>query len=221
MDPVRFDTLTKSVSAPGTRRALLWLLAALPLGVMLAPFLSVEEVEAKRPVKHVQHRAHRHQQRRQQRRGRHHHESTQHHNPGQHKDNPTHHHKGKQPTNLCQGKADRDCCGASGNWCQAGVCVAATATVAECGGRCDCDDTCSASPIRVSIPICGQPVNCPACDSGCEAAGCLKSDHLDPGPAGPAYYCVGDPVGACTVTCSSADLYCIAAHCHPICLGTG
>jgi hypothetical protein len=36
MDPVRFDTLVKSLSTPGTRRGLVRLLAGLPLGVMLA-----------------------------------------------------------------------------------------------------------------------------------------------------------------------------------------
>jgi len=38
MDPVRFDTLVKSLSTPGTRRAVVRLLAALPLAGALAMF---------------------------------------------------------------------------------------------------------------------------------------------------------------------------------------
>ena len=48
MDPVRFDTLTKSLSTPGTRRGIVLLIAALPLAGSLTGLLAAEATAAKR-----------------------------------------------------------------------------------------------------------------------------------------------------------------------------
>ena len=48
MDPVRFDTLAKSLSRTGTRRALLRLLAAVPVAGGLLPLLAQEPAAAKK-----------------------------------------------------------------------------------------------------------------------------------------------------------------------------
>jgi hypothetical protein len=79
---------------------------------------------------------------------------------------------------------DEDCCGipGGGTWCQSGQCVTATATLADCGGRCD----------GGSVAICGQPAACPAC-SACSCTQGLGSTCL--GSLGTGAYCVGDPSG--------------------------
>ena len=94
MDPRRFDSPVTSLSCSGSRRGLLRLLAALPLGVMLAAFLE-EEVDAELPIDRLLRRAHHHQlrqarHRRRQRRVRHRRRQRRAHRhvPGQHKDNP-------------------------------------------------------------------------------------------------------------------------------------
>lgn len=59
---------------------------------------------------------------------------------------------------------ERTCCGPanSGMRCQAGACAAATATLAECQGRCD----------GGSVDICGRAAACPSC-SACSHPGCF------------------------------------------------
>lgn len=64
MDPQRFDTLVKSLSGSGTRRGIVRLLAALPLGVTLTTVLGQEEADAERPLDRVRRRAQNRQQRR-------------------------------------------------------------------------------------------------------------------------------------------------------------
>jgi hypothetical protein len=47
MDPVRFDTLVKSLPSAGTRRSLLRLLAAVPMAAGLLPLLAPEEAQGR------------------------------------------------------------------------------------------------------------------------------------------------------------------------------
>jgi len=78
MDPVHFDSLTKTLSASGTRRGFVRLLAALPLGMMLVSVFG-DEPDAL-AIDDDYGSSYRHHRRVARHR----------HNPGQHKDNPTH-----------------------------------------------------------------------------------------------------------------------------------
>ena len=98
MDPTAFDALARSFHAAGSRRRLLRLLAALPLGVTLtiglgdAPDATADAGD------------HGSSHRRQRRKARHRH------NPDQHKDNPTHQRKSCKPKSnaqTCAGKCGR------------------------------------------------------------------------------------------------------------------
>jgi hypothetical protein len=55
MDESRFDTLARAIATSGTRRRLVTLLAALPLGAALAT-LSEDEAAAQRLIDRVQQR---------------------------------------------------------------------------------------------------------------------------------------------------------------------
>jgi hypothetical protein len=94
MDGRRFDTQVNALSGSGSRRDLLRLLAALPLGLTLAAFIE-DEADAERPIDRLLRRAHHHQlrqarhRRRQRRvRRRRRQRRANRHDPGQHKDNP-------------------------------------------------------------------------------------------------------------------------------------
>jgi hypothetical protein len=104
--------------------------------------------------------------------------------------------------------AETACC-PSGGQCVAGSCGAPEATLADCGGRCDCDESCSGSPIPANVELCGQTVACPPCDPACEEAGCPSATMLD-GPYGQAVYCNDGGTG--TGGCSSCPA---GTYCHP------
>jgi hypothetical protein len=55
MDPIAFDTLTRAIARTGTRRRLVALLAALPLGGLLTD-LAQDDVAAERPIDRIQQR---------------------------------------------------------------------------------------------------------------------------------------------------------------------
>jgi hypothetical protein len=92
-------------------------------------------------------------------------------------------------TCVADASQDEQCCGGAdgGTWCQGGECVAATATIQECGGRCNAPgDPQNTDP---SIDRCGE-VTCPNCDPGCQAAtGCSLFAFRPNGAAGASYYC--------------------------------
>jgi hypothetical protein len=106
--------------------------------------------------------------------------------------------------------ADGQCCGApnAGTRCQRGTCVPATATVAECQGRCGTG----------SVSICGQAANCP----NCIRCGCAGFCPDTVGPLGPGAYCVesdtGDfcpPFGS--TPCTTPNTICCDGTCYSIC----
>src|SRR5215208_2585401 len=98
MDSDRFDRLAKTLSATGTRRGLVRLLTALPLGVAFTTLLSDGPDTAAKDDDHgSSHRRHR-------RKARHRHD------PGQHKDNPTAKRKrckAKPDAKTCAGRCGR------------------------------------------------------------------------------------------------------------------
>ena len=194
MDHMTFDIFARSLSAAGSRRSVVRLVAALPLGVMLTTLLSDgQDATAKDDDHGSSHRQHR-------RKARHKHQT------GKNKENRKGQRRGKRngqgkgtdtgvATNPCQGKLDRTCCGAPGHWCQGGACVvvpdAVTATLAECGGRCD-------FPGRpATLDVCGKTAPCPTC-SDCTSQPCANCGVTETtcsdfafmfGPAGDSVYC--------------------------------
>jgi hypothetical protein len=141
--------------------------------------------------------------------------------------------------NPCAGKADRTCCaGATGKqWCQGGACEAipddATATLAECGGRCDTD-----LPIpsgHASKEVCGQTLPCMSCNY-CQndPQKCDGSSQVEDGPNGPGVYCfyctvvdnACDPLGSCpndkhTECPHPKTQVCSTGNCYNLCTGAG
>jgi hypothetical protein len=103
---------------------------------------------------------------------------------------------------------DAACCGQpnSGMRCQAGLCMAATATLAECQGRCD----------GGSVPLCGQLATCPSCNQcGCALGFCPDTS----GPLGQGSYCADaytDEFCASTA-CSGDNVICCGGACETIC----
>jgi hypothetical protein len=102
------------------------------------------------------------------------------------------------------------CCGTpnGGTRCQGGACVAATATFAECQGR--CNDPGETFPAT----ICGQPATCPACTTcGCGGGSCTGT-----GPNGFGNYCTsGGGLGSCSSSPCDSDQVCCGGLCKAIC----
>jgi hypothetical protein len=145
------------------------------------------------------------------------------------------------PCRACQGgqcvadaTQDRSCCdGASGEkWCDAGSCEPipddALATLAECGGRCDCPpdpapNACGGTRIRANTAICGKTLDCLNC-ADCEAAPntCDNNTKLD-GPEGFFEYCINSlTADFCSSgsQCPDPDTQgCGGSHCWNICYG--
>jgi hypothetical protein len=240
MDPRRFDRLSKTLATAGTRRALVRLLLGVPLVGSLTGLLDTGETAARRPVDRVLDRAERKQAKRQSRNnGHNHHNGGNHHHNGNHH-NGNHHNgnhrggKGGKGGNPCQGQADRTCCagGTGKQWCQSGTCVAipadATATLAECGGRCYGDPRDPPYPFaRYSKEVCGQTLPCMSCNY-CQndPQKCDVASEVQDGPNGEGVYCIysSAPLGPCDVhtDCPHHETQaCIVNNCYNICTGAG
>ena len=129
---------------------------------------------------------------------------------------------------------DRSCCdGASGEkWCDAGSCEPipddALATLAECGGRCDCPpdpapNACGGIRIRANTAICGKTLDCLNC-ADCRAAPntCDSNTKLD-GPEGFFEYCINSVTADFCDSgsqCPDPDTQgCGGSNCWNICYG--
>jgi hypothetical protein len=230
MDIDRFDALARSLTTGWHRRRLL---AALPLGVTLISLLDdAREASAQDDDHGSSHRRHR-------RKARHRH------NPGEDKNHRARRRPRKDkrkdiesgPSGVirpeCEGKADRTCCGGadSGQWCQNGACEAipddATATLRECGGRCDCVvPACGGTLIGAEQAVCGKVLTCTFClecpfpPHNCGGSGVMR------GPAGLANYCFTPGTGG---DCAGPNFHedcprpseqaCLVNVCQDICFG--
>jgi hypothetical protein len=144
MDPVRFDTMTKSLSTAGTRRGLVRLLAALPLGLTLtAVFGDRPEVTAKK--KRQQDDGHGSSHRRHRRKAKHRHQT------GNNKDNRKGKRKGKRKdkgenpgTNSCTKRTcPPNACGSQSDGCGGTLnCGCDGNTICD-GGTCQACDVCA------------------------------------------------------------------------------
>jgi hypothetical protein len=199
VDDRAFDTLTRSLATPSTRRDLLRRLRVLPgLGALTA--LLAVETDAARPEKCTL------KPRKQLCQGR----------CGIVRNCAKKVDCGSK-CKACQkcnhngrcvpdAKQERKCCaGTNGKkWCDAGKCVAiprsARATVRECGGRCDnCPDPgCDPDTGPASTRICGVTRKCADCLTGCLSVKC-PSAGIGDGPEGNGWYCLEDvgPGPAC------------------------
>ena len=207
MDPKRFDTLTKTLSVSSTRRRIVRLLAILPLGVTLGARLGRHAATAANKTsmnkKQQQDDDHGSSHRQHRRKAEHRHQT------GKDKENRKGQRKRKgkkkDPINFapseCAGKADRTCCGGTGQWCQAGACVAipdgSVATLVECGGRCNCP---SSNPsclgdFEAHQPVCGKVLTCTSCvDCESDSSSCTGFVQGN-GPEGDAAYYFTEFIG--------------------------
>jgi hypothetical protein len=221
MDPVRFDRLTKSLSAPGTRRALVRLVLGLPLAGSLAALLEAPDAAAKRPLDRVRDRVGRKQDKRRNRN----HDNNRKHNGGK---------GGKggkgggsnatpaRPTE-CTGKPNTTCCGTAGHWCQRGQCVAipdgTRTTPANCKGRCHDPD------FPEQFEVCGVLLACPDCSTCGSAPNNCPGHYLGgSGPEGFGFYCTTDRaksdgcLGYLHTECPNLSTQmCEGYNCHEIC----
>jgi hypothetical protein len=198
MDPHRFDTLTKILARPGTRRRLFTVLASVPLVGAMTEDLADEATAARRPLDWLFARAARAQQRRQTRRQRHRRELRQE-RRRQRRDsrngngNGNGNGKGKSNNNKrCHAKPDATTCD--------GLCGDVTN---NCGNTVDCG-----------------PCACPAPCDDCETCDTVTGTCVaDPGKAGTS--CAGAACGKCnaTGTCE-AGTNCGTAG-HAICCEAG
>jgi hypothetical protein len=164
MDPTRFDTLVRAFAAGGTRRRLLAVLSALPLGGLLA--LDEDEVGAERPHKRM-HR--RNQQRKSKQRNRHKHNNTHRRKKDKKKGgkggaaplcSSTTCPEGCCDTNgVCQPGTSDGACGANGQFC--GFCLFGQHCV---GNQCVCDGQTCPDGCCANGP--GQPGQCLTGDPG-------------------------------------------------------
>jgi hypothetical protein len=198
MDPHRFDTLTKILARPGTRRRLFTVLASVPLVGAMTEDLADEATAARRPLDWLFARAARAQQRRQTRRQRHRRELRQE-RRRQRRDsrngngNGNGNGKGKSNNNKrCHAKPDATTCD--------GLCGDVTN---NCGNTVDCG-----------------PCACPAPCDDCETCDTVTGTCVaDPGKAGTS--CAGAACGKCnaTGTCEAGTTCGTAGH--AICCETG
>jgi hypothetical protein len=223
MDGSRFDTLARAVAQSGTRRRLVGLLLALPLGGVLAIADEAGEVVAERPLDRVQRRT---PQRTRKKR------NTKNNRRGQDSDN-------RDPNNRpCSSSADcqkgRTCC--RGTCCQPpanqcnleGMCCAPNCAGRTCGtdgcgkggtcGNCGVCQTCTAQgtcqPVTNGTECGtsshgGSTLRC--CNGACPDPDCTPGGEHDgcPGPcgvngqnccSGGADFCLGSPPSRCFCT---------------------
>jgi hypothetical protein len=211
VDPVRFDSLVKSLSTNGTRRGLVQVLAALPLGVALTFVLS-ERPEAAEDDDHgSSHRRHR-------RKARHRHQT------GNNKEHRKGQRTGRKPcrpesrAKTCAGRCStvRNTCGEP---VDCGPCTCAT-------GCPECQTCDTATGLCVTAP------NGMACDDGdpctqtdtCQNGTCVGSNPVDCTPASECQVRACDPVsGACTAAvnkppntpCNGGEDVCCGGTCEP------
>jgi hypothetical protein len=188
----RFDTLARfvsSTSVSSTRRRSLRRVPTLPVaGALTTLVAGLDEHAAAHPVERVQKRRDKHRQRARRRQDNRHDRRTRDNGPEG---------SGAPCGSSCpacqtcrgarcvaDGSQNRNCCGTpnAGTWCQAGACVRATGTFADCRGLCANTDP----PSSGKAHICGQDVRCPTCD-GC---GCGQEVCNGIGEFGPGHYCV-------------------------------
>jgi hypothetical protein len=227
MDPVRFDTLARTLSTTGTRRTLLRLLAA--MSVACGVFALLEETtiagNGHKGGKGKSHHGHKGKS-------------------GRSTSNVGAPAPGCTPTcparvcgdvddgcgstiacvcsgstPVCDGgtcracRANRECCGApaSGQWCQGEACVPARGSLADCQGRCG----------GGQVTICGQAVTCADCD--CDSACAGSSEDTCLGPAGDGQYCAAPTAGEPCVPqglidqCRTPGEFCCFTLCRAIC----
>ena len=197
MDPTRFDALARAFAAEGTRRRLLTLLAALPLGGVLA--LDADDTEAERPHDRVHRRTkQRKRKRRNQRRRKHH-------------NNKKHKHKGGKggvgSPQDCSGIddllcPDGHCChNGPGSCCGSGCCP--DGTYQCCGpGTGPASGCCPDTQIFCCAPGTGGPAGC--CQETCCPPG------QGPGPD------AGYAEGCCTASSICAPRTRLYGGCCPL-----
>ncbi len=217
MDPRRFDRLAKSLSASGTRRDVIRLLTALPLGVTLAPLLAgAPDTIAKDDVHGSSHQRHR-------RKAKHRHQ------PGNDKE----HRKGQRKGNR-KDKGKKTCTPEPVAQTCAGKCAIVTNT---CGAQVDCGPcTCATGcptcqSCNPTSGLCVNVANGTACNDGDV---CTETETCQNGVCqgtrvtctAPAICCPFGTPGACRrparASCSSNDVCCSnlcggIGGCCPVC----
>jgi hypothetical protein len=197
VDAKRFDHIARTLSASGTRRGVLHLLAGLSLGRLLASLTGDDESVAKRRKKGKPQA----NQKGKQRLG-----ADNHKHGGRrrkHRKKRNHHHEPRKPCSpesiaqTCAGK-----CGSVKNNCRKMV---------DCG-PCDCDPPCGA------CETCSGDFVCEPCDPCCDDVCCTQANavcHADSGaccgPDSTAQTCggqCGDVVNNCGVTVDCGDCTC-------------
>jgi hypothetical protein len=121
---------------------------------------------------------------------------------------------GSCPGGCCDGTtcvAAGDCCPTPGTRCRNGVCSTPVATLADCGGRCDCPGCGSDGP--ASITVCGKSLPCPNCSASCQGSLCPVYDTC----GGSGFYCFYDVSDCCP--CPSDRKQC-GTKCWRICIGS-
>ena len=179
MDPTRFDTLTRSFATAGTRRRLLAILTALPLGGLLLG-VGEDDVAAERPHERLHRRTKQHRRkRRNQHKHKKHHRKNHRHKGGKRGSNP-----GACTPNGKACNKNNDCCG--GN-CFNQVC---TDPVSECAGvTCQAEATgcCPSGCCQLPTNQCNGVGECcaPNCDGRqCGPDGCGNSGTCGMCPSG-------------------------------------
>jgi hypothetical protein len=164
MDPRRFGRLVKTLSAPGTRRSLIRLLAAVPVAGTVLTLLSPEEAAGRGNGAIVGGG------------GGKRHRRTAHHHPGQHKDHDKHKHRhnhhGKHkghdttsPEPTCATTCASGCC--TGTTCRTGDAFEACGTG---GGACS---NCNGA-------FGGIVMGCTLAECDCGAEGCCIRSGIPP-----------------------------------------
>ena len=226
MDESRFDTLARAVAQSGTRRRLVRLLLALPLGGLLAVADEAGEVVAERPLDRVQRRTP--QRNRKKRNTKNNHRDNR---RGQDNDNRDPNNKPCNSAADCRGQAccRGTCCKPPADQCNLeGMCCAPNCAGRTCGpdgcgqggtcGSCGICQTCTAQgtcqPVTNGI-VCGTSTHggteLRCCNGACPDPDCTPGGPHDgcPGPcgvdgqnccSGGAGFCLGSPPNRCFCT---------------------
>jgi hypothetical protein len=160
MDPLRFDRLAKTLSAPGTRRRLVRLLLGVPLAGSLAGLLAMEQADAETPLERVRDRAKRKQEKRHNNDGN---------NNGGNKGNGGNGNKGNKGKGRgCKPNCAGTACGGLDN---------------GCGGVCACGEDCDCLAGQNCLPNGSCATRCSDANPTCTASGCVCSGAVEGGPA--------------------------------------